>query len=220
VREEIQQRFDELQHRGYDLCQHSPSHENRFYTDQREYVDYFKWLSSAAHLLRIATPSNSYFHEECIRIMADNDLSQMIPMRVVQKMYSLLAAARAEWQRGLLHKVEYVVAAATFDDFLDHAAFYHRGNKKTEAAVLASAVLEDTVKKIASKHGITVSGLTLDPLIDELVKVNVFTLVKAKRVKGAAAVRNHALHAEWDQFDIRDVGDLIKNTRELIEEFL
>ena len=97
---------------------------------------------------------------------------------------------------------------------------YHKGNRKTEASVLASAILEDSVKKIASRHGIKTGGVSLDPLIDELVKAGVFTLVKAKRVRGCAAVRNHALHAEWDEFDIRDVGELIKGTRELIEEFL
>ena len=47
---------------------------------------------------------------------------------------------------------------------------------------------------------------SLDPLIDELVKNEVITPVKAKRIKGFAAVRNHALHAEWEEFDIKDVG--------------
>jgi len=62
--------------------------------------------------------------------------------------------------------------------------------------------------------------MTLDPLIDELVKAGVFTPVKAKRVKAYTGVRNHADHAEWDAFDIRDVGEIINGTRELIEEFL
>jgi len=44
--------------------------------------------------------------------------------------------------------------------------------------------------------------------------------IKAKRTKAYASVRNHALHAERDKFDIRDVGEQIKGTRELIEEYL
>ena len=47
-----------------------------------------------------------------------------------------------------------------------------------------------------------------------------FTPVKGKRVKGFASVRNHSLHAEWDKFDIQDVGELIKGIRELIDQFL
>ncbi len=49
---------------------------------------------------------------------------------------------------------------------------------------------------------------------------SIFTLVKAKRIKGFARVRNHALHAEWNKFDIKDVGELISGTREIIDNFL
>jgi uncharacterized protein YutE (UPF0331/DUF86 family) len=120
----------------------------------------------------------------------------------------------------MLAKIEYIIAAATFDEFLDHAKEYHGANKKMEASVLASAVLEDTVKKIAAKNSIVSAGTTLDPLIDEFVKNGVFTPVKAKRVKAFIAVRNKAFHAEWDQFDIKDVGKLIEGTKELVEDFL
>ena len=135
-------------------------------------------------------------------------------------MLGLLTGVKDEWDHGLLGKIEYIVAGATFDDFLDHAAQYHKGSKKIEAAVLGSAVLKDTVKKIAQKNGIQTGGKTLEPLINALVKANVLTSVKGKRVKAYAGVRNHALHAEWDKFDITDVGELIKGTRELIENYL
>jgi uncharacterized protein YutE (UPF0331/DUF86 family) len=135
-------------------------------------------------------------------------------------MLGLLKGTKEEWDHGLLGRMEYIVAGATFDDFLDYADEYHKGNKKMESSVLASAVLEDTVKKIAQKNGLITEGKTLDPLIDELVKANVFTPVKAKRVRSFAGVRNHALHAEWDKFDNSDVGAMIKGIRELIEESL
>jgi len=181
---------------------------------------YQSWLSSAANLIDYVSPMDSYFGKECRQVLSHDGLKTGIPSTVVKKMLGLLKAAKEEWEHGLLGRVEYIVAAATFDDFLDHAASYHKGNRKIESAVLASAVLEDTMKRVASKNGIDPSGKTLEPLIDELVKTGVLTLVKAKRIRGWAGVRNHALHAEWDEFDIRDVGELIKGTRELIEDFL
>jgi hypothetical protein len=135
-------------------------------------------------------------------------------------MYGVLNSALEEWKAGLLRKIEYIVVAETFDDFLDHATQFHKGNKKIESSVLASVVLEDTVKKIANKNDIDPKGLSLEILINELIKKDVFTPVKAKRIKGFASVRNHSLHAEWEKFDIQDVGGLIKGTRELIDQFL
>jgi hypothetical protein len=35
-----------------------------------------------------------------------------------------------------------------------------------------------------------------------------------------AGVRNGALHAKWEDFEISDVGKLITATRELIENYL
>ena len=118
---------------------------------------------------------------------------------------------------GLMRKAEYVFVSTTFDDFLDHASEYHKAGKKLESSVLASAVFEDAVRKLAQKHGISESGRSVDTLIDELTKSGALTSVKAKRVKGFGGVRNKAFHAQWDEFDIRDVGELINGTRELVE---
>jgi uncharacterized protein YutE (UPF0331/DUF86 family) len=76
------------------------------------------------------------------------------------------------------------------------------------------------VKKIAARNNVATAGKTLEPLIDELVTAGVFTPVKAKRVKSHAGVRNYALHAEWNLIDLRDVWELIKGVRSLIEDYL
>jgi hypothetical protein len=182
--------------------------------------EFLAWCSSVANLITAIAPSSSPLHKQVSAILEHDDLKNGVPSNVVLQMRGLLASTREEFEHGLLGKLEYIVAAATFDDFLDHAAAYHKGGKKIEASVLASTVLEDTVKKIAGKNSITVAGRSLDPLIDDLVKAGIFTPVKAKRVKSFVAVRNHALHAEWDSFDLRDVGELITGTRDLIEGFL
>lgn len=182
--------------------------------------EFRSWLTSASNLIHFVVSAETPLANECDRLMADDHLRQGVPSKLVVLMLGLLTGAKDDWDHGMLGKIEYIVAGATFDDFLDYAAQYHKGNRKIEAAVLGSAVLEDTVKKIAQKNGIQISGKTLDPLVDDLVKANVFTPVKGKRVKAYTGVRNHALHAEWDKFEISDVGELINGTRELIENYL
>jgi uncharacterized protein YutE (UPF0331/DUF86 family) len=178
------------------------------------------WMTSAANIVMLLAPTGSYFREELARITTNEELKTGAPWVLVQKMLGLVTSLNDEANHGLLHKLEYIVVATAFDDFLDHAATFHRGNRAREAALLAAVVLEDAVKRIAAKNSVPCEGVSLDQLVDELVKADVFTPVKAKRIKGYAGVRNAALHAEWENSDIRDAGELIAGTRELIDNFL
>ncbi|MBI4223030.1 MAG: hypothetical protein HY607_10170, partial [Planctomycetes bacterium] len=199
----ICERFNELLKEGADLVQKLPKDPYKQRVSNEEIPRYQSWLSSVSNLIRVVTKEDSYFSEECTRLITNEHMSSGIPPQIIQKMQGLLSSAKEEWSKGLLRKIEYVISAATFDDFLDHAAKYHKANKKSEASVLASAVLEDTMKKVALKNGIKTDKLSLENLIEDLVKKDIFTLVKSKRVKGYVAVRNQALHAEWDKFDIK-----------------
>ena len=178
------------------------------------------WMASAANAIQQVSPTGSFFRIELDRLMSNDQLKGGIPISVAQKVLGLLQSVQLEAQAGLLTKLEDQIVATAFDDFLDHASQYHKSGKVKEAAVLASAVLEDTVKRIATKSGINPTGLSLEPLIDELARLDVVTPVKAKRLKSYAAIRNHALHAEWEKLDLKDVGAQISGLRELLDEHL
>jgi uncharacterized protein YutE (UPF0331/DUF86 family) len=235
TKEEISKRFEALIQKGNELLGtlgpnvYQTNTDGTTETDYDSYPywvpkvripDFRGWLTSAYSFIHFVSPSNTPIVSECDRLMTDEHLKQGVPSNTLVLMLGLLKGAKDEWDNGSLGKIEYIFAGETFDNFLDHASEYHKGNKRIEASVLASAVLEDTMKKIATKNGVDADGKTLDPLIDDLVKANVFTPVKAKSIKAYAGVRNLALHAEWDKFDISDVGKLIAGTKELIENYL
>lgn len=220
---DLLQRIDALLQRGSGLSlsrQNDADYGPSYWVQSDLIPDVQAWITSCANLVSLTTSPGSYFREELERITTSKELAGGAPWALVQKMQGLLSALKDEANHGLLRRLEDVVVATAFDDFLDHADAFHRANKAREAGVLAAIVLEDTIKRIASKNNVDGSGLTLEPLVDALVKAGVFTPVKAKRVKAYAGVRNPALHAEWDKFDIRDAGELISGTRELIEHFL
>jgi len=76
------------------------------------------------------------------------------------------------------------------------------------------------MRKLAKKHGLDTSA-DIDFLIDDLAKATVVTPLTAKRLKGGpAALRNKALHAKWEEYDIRAVGEAIRTTREIIQTVL
>lgn len=178
------------------------------------------WMASAANAVLQVAPPGSVFRVEIDRLTTHEELRSGVPHHVLEKILGLLMSVREEAKHGLLAKLEYQVFATAFDDFLDHASDFHKSGKTKESAILVSVVLEDTLKRVAIKNGISPSGLSLDPLIDEIAKAGVITPVKAKRMKSYSAVRNAALHAEWEKLDLKDIGDAIDGVRELLNNYL
>lgn len=216
MREQVIKRIDDLITRGNATIQGHP--DDHHWMD--DVVDAQSWFSSAANAIQQIVPPGSFYAAELTRIVSNDQLKIGFPIASMEKLLGLLQSVQLEAKTGLLIKLEDQVVATTFDDFIDHASQYHRAGKIKESSVLASAVLEDTLKRIAYKAGLQTKGMSLEPLIDELAKSGVFTQIKAKRVKSFSAIRNHALHAEWDQIDIKDVGALISGLRELLTEHL
>ena len=216
---DLQARSEELLARGRELSKRIRLYEGKpnFWHRDEDIPELQAWIGSTANFFRLIATPDTYFHQECTRVIEDKQLSGGVPHHTIQKLTGLLQSAAEEMKAGLMRKAEYVFVSITFDDFLDHASEYHKAGKKLESSVLASAVFEDAVRKLAQKHGISESGRSVETLIDELMKSGALTSVKAKRVKGFGGVRNKAFHAQWDEFDIRDVGELINGTRELVE---
>jgi predicted nucleic acid-binding protein len=66
----------------------------------------------------------------------------------------------------------------------------------------------------------TEKGKTLETLIVDLVNAEILTQTKAKRARVAAHLRTKATHAQWEEFDLKDVDTTIDFTEELILKHL
>lgn len=193
--------------------------ENYWYDSQ--YVPEIQsWVLSVTNLVTLVTNAESHYFKKCMKITESDDLLNGVPFNVVQNLTGLLNSLKQEISLGFLNKIEYMVFATAFDDFLDHAETFHKGGKLMESGVLASIVFEDTVRKICDKHHIHQTGVSMEELIDLLSRKEIITPVKAKRYKGLAGIRNQALHAQWNELDLKDIGGLIKGTKEVIETHL
>ncbi|MHA2855492.1 hypothetical protein ACXZ7E_15960 [Paenibacillus lautus] len=218
MKEIIEKRFTDLIEEGKNLATRIDSNDN--FCPRGSVHSAQAWLSSCCNLIQMLAPKDSFHFRESNNLMEHELMKHGIHTLIFSKMMGLFLSTYIEWSKGTLGQIEYIVAAETFDEFLDHSFNYHKANKKIEASILASSVLEDTVKKIAIKNNLKVKGVSLQPLIESLIDAGVLNQVKGKRIKAYAGIRNKALHAEWDEFDIRDVGEMIKGIKELIERYL
>ena len=222
MKEQIEKRFESLIQLGQRLINQIPRTEYRtheYWVDSNKLTEYHSWIYSVNNFLNFLSKANSIYAKEMSSILEKKEVKGDVSSDAVKKIFGLLNSAFTEWKEGFLERIEFIIAAETFDDFLEHSEEYHKASKKIEACVLASAVLEDTLKKIALKNSVS-QNQSLEPLIDELTNNNIFTPVKAKKFKSYVGIRNSALHARWGEFDIKDVGYLIKGIKELIEDYM
>ncbi|MFQ5957292.1 MAG: hypothetical protein ACE5KK_05925 [Candidatus Brocadiales bacterium] len=211
--EQIQKRFEELLAEGQEWIRRPKARDN-WAQDEA-----YGWLTAAANLVELVTRGRGSYMDQARAILGHKYLETGVPMLCIKQMVGLLQAVQSDWNKGLLRQIEYLISAENFDAFLDHAEKYHKGGKAREAGVLVSVVFEDTIRKLGKKHSLDQSS-SIESLIDGLVDCDAVTPVAGRRLKSVASLRNKALHAKWDEFDIRDVGEAVRTTRELVETAL
>lgn len=95
------------------------------------------------------------------------------------------------------------------------------------AAVLSGAVLEKSLRELCSRQnppielfGTNGGPKTLDPLITDLQKANVFSKAKADQLKSWTKIRNDAAHGEFTTFSRQDVEDMISSIKRFLADHL
>ena len=132
----------------------------------------------------------------------------------------ILRSLRENLENGFFEELETQVQISTYADFLDLADQYLSAGNKDFAAVAVSVALEDGMKKIARKNGLTVTSKddvgTLNP---KLVDAKVYNQLKQRKVESWKKLRNHSLHAEWSEFSDTDVSEMIQGVGNFLGEY-
>jgi hypothetical protein len=177
------------------------------------------WLVSVQNLVQIVCPDSNHPYRKMTDKLVELGFEQSLKSPItdtVGNLNELLEQFSVDIKKGLLSSMLDAARGETFDDFLDHAQDYLNRNLKQEAGVIAGVVFEDTIRRICEKHQIVQKSISLEDLINALVKNVVISQLKAKRAKASSHVRTKATHAQWDEFELEDVKATIEFTRELI----
>lgn len=130
---------------------------------------------------------------------------------------AVLQAAWNDYLSGYLASVSALITAEVFDDFLEQAEYLFKQDYYQAAAVIAGAVLEDTLRKMCDANSISLPAKPgLDWMNAELVKKGVYNKLVLKEITFLADLRNKAAHGLWDQFGKTDVENMLKHVREFV----
>ena len=120
-----------------------------------------------------------------------------------------LSNVREELEAGLIRNVSKEVAGEVIGDLVVLAKAELKEGFIPVAAVLASAALEDALKRKAEELGLDVEDKSLDDVINALKSKSFFRGAQTKIITSFVRLRNYAMHAEWKKIQETDVSSLI-----------
>lgn len=123
--------------------------------------------------------------------------------------YGILASVKNDIEAGLIASIVLQASGAVIGDFIAIAKHELSGGNKDVAAVLASAALEDSLKRKADELGIKTENKELSAVINALKSQGFFSGAEAPIVSSYVKLRNSAMHADWAKIQGADVSSLI-----------
>ncbi len=214
----IRARFSELLAEGEKILRQAgwPRSESFKHPDV---VEYTRFRTEVLNLAKRACGEGSDHYRE-LRALAD-DKTTALNSYYFPNCFGILQAAQRDYEGGMVADVRSLVAAELFADLLEQAEYLFAGGYHVPAASLAGAVLEDGLRKLASRHSVPVPDkTTLDRLNADLAGAGVYTKLAQKNITAYADVRNNADHGHFDKFKAEDVDAMLKWTRRFLAEHL
>jgi hypothetical protein len=148
----------------------------------------------------------------------------------VQYCLGILEALRDDFDKGFLDDFAAKIEAELAADYMGQAeSLLAEGQSgkfdHVPAAVLAGAVLERGLRTLCEQNKVpttTAKGesKTLNPMIDQLRKAGVYNELKAKQLRSWADIRNKAAHGEFDEFNRKDVEQMIQGMTNSLADYI
>lgn len=114
-----------------------------------------------------------------------------------------------ELEHGLIRNIAAEATGVVIGDLVSLAKAELKAGYIDVAAVLASAALEDALKRKAESLGSNVDNKTLDSVIGILKSKSFFKGAQVPIVSSYVKLRNSAMHADWSKIQEADVSSLI-----------
>jgi hypothetical protein len=169
---------------------------------------------------RLLPDPSTYRNEADQRVEASRRRGGTIgnPGGVATSLLGILDAFREDIEAGFLQEIEAAINAGVFADFLEMAEHVLDDIHKTPAAVIAGFTLEEHLRKLCARVGISTtkpSGepIKADTMNAELAKAGTYSKTEQKEVLAWLGRRNDAAHGKHDEFTDAQVTLMIEGVR-------
>lgn len=171
-----------------------------------------EWATSVLNLLESAFGPDSV-HARSFRIAyerfsgweSDHDVAK-----------GIFRAAKEDYEGGYIFGLERILSGEIIGDFVTLAKAALQDGKKDVAAVLASAALEDALKRYARQNQLDVDDKVMQEVVAALKSKGLVSGAQKSILDTMPKLRDYAMHANWVKLRSEDVGSIVG----FVEQFL
>ena len=203
VDETIRKRFSELERQYFQRNAHEPGEDH-----------WEQWATSVLNLLHNAFGNRSIH----ARLFEENyQRSRIRPVSwSLEQARGIFLAAKSDYEGGYIFTLERNLIGEIVGDFVALAKAALGEGHKDVAAVLASAALEDALKRYAREQGLTVDDQVMQAVVSALKSKGLVSGAQKSLLDTMPKLRDYAMHANWDKLTPESVGGMIG----FVEQFL
>jgi hypothetical protein len=184
----------------------------------RYYVDaglVQKWRTSSLAFLEATFGSDSIHYRDFEERCKFSNRSE------AERGLAILESAKESIEAGYLQKVETLVSASVFSDFLEMAEHLLDNGYKDPAASLIGAVLEDGLRRICGSSNLAVkSDDNISSLNKRLADNSAYNRLQQREIEVWNKLRDYADHGHFDEYKADDVADMLKGVRNFLSSYL
>lgn len=192
-----------------------------------ELAELAMWVSRLGHLIQklygeksqhfasynraLATPSFYNLHSNCYE-----HFTQVV---------GVAKAIQHDIKRGLLVDFKSQAQAEVFADFLAIGGQLLSDGHKDAAAVIVGSVLEDGLRKLAERAGLSLvtnagQPLTMDALNMQLAKADVYAKLVQQQITSWAHIRDNAVRGEFSTYTLEQVNAMLSFAQSFLSDHL
>jgi len=223
VDQAIMDRFNDEQDKGKKLLtQHVRSNEA---TEWVEDEPFGEWRTQSLTLLRVVFGPDQVYTQDFDKFTSFDRSREIARLRHVQAGMGALKAATEDHAKGYMWTFKEIVHAEVFDDFLEMGSYFiDECGFKDAAAVLAGGTLEEHLRKLCQKHGVSTTTVQGRPkqasvMNDDLMKQSVYQQPMWRKVQSWLDIRNDAAHAKYGNYAQTGVEQMIDGIRDFIDRY-
>lgn len=163
----------------------------------------------------------------CTKSVKDVPPTTRVNHTNIIKLGGILKELRSAYKNGYINKIEDIINAKVFSDYLDMADYFLNEDYVDAAAIVIGCALEQHIKQLCIKNNIELMDKNggkekkhrLSTLNDLLVKKKIYDSATHDEISSWIKVRNGAAHGVWNKHPKDKVERMLDGTWLFIKQY-